>query len=55
MLSKEKLQKTMEILRDVSDENRALLERVTEENIPEKELFEKLNVNCLLMLGKEVD
>ena len=41
MLSKEKLQKTMEILRDVSDENRALLERVTEENISLKKSFLK--------------
>ena len=42
MLNKEKLQKAMEILGDVSEENKALIERATKENIPEKELFEKL-------------
>ncbi len=45
MLNKEKLQKAMEILGDVSEENKALLERATKENIPEKELFEKLGVS----------
>ena len=45
MLNKEKLEKAMELLGDLTQEQKALIAEAAEKTIPEKELYEKLGVD----------
>ena len=45
MLNKEKLEKAMELLGDLTQEQKALIAEAAEKAIPEKELYEKLGVD----------
>lgn len=45
MLNKEKLEKAMELLGELTQEQKALIAEAAEKKIPEKELYEKLGVD----------